>query len=154
MRPSEWDDDLMNLAFEEAGIGCNSEPRILTHENVLTYTLCRRVPVKEERASGWRKRAVDDETEAGINPATVQDHATVYNDISKLATMSRFCLDKGADVMLCWSLTITHVRVMISVRSSTGPLEDVSDACIVRRLCALTLKSSLLQIITCFYLLN
>jgi hypothetical protein len=115
MRPSEWDDDLMDLAIEEASIGCNSEPRILTHEDMLAYTLCRRIPVREERASGWRTRAVDDETEAGINPATFQDHATLYDDISKLDIMSRFCLEKGAPFTM-WKRDVSKAfrKIMIS----------------------------------------
>ncbi len=115
MRPSDWDDDLMDLAIEEASLGCNSEPRMLTHEDMLVYTLCRRIPVREERASGWRTRAVDGKTEAGINPATVQDHATVYDDISKLDTMSKFCLERSASFTL-WKrdMSKAFLKVVIS----------------------------------------
>ena len=49
--PSEWDEDLMDIALKDAELGYNSQPRKLSDWFLDNVTLCRRIPVREEKES-------------------------------------------------------------------------------------------------------
>ena len=51
--------------------GFCSVPIPVSAKALQTFSLCRRILVREERASGCRPRQVDDETGCGVNDATV-----------------------------------------------------------------------------------
>ena len=46
----------------------------LVPADLFDKSLTRRIPVREERAKGWRTRIVDHETESGINLVTEPVH--------------------------------------------------------------------------------
>ena len=95
LRGGPWQHDLMDIAFKDAEMGFNSTPYPCDLRAAQTFTLCRSMPVREEKSSGWRTRAVDDEKEAGINPATVLDHATCYDTIMVLVLMVKYIFRRG-----------------------------------------------------------
>ncbi len=77
--------DLMRLTLEDALEGLCCFPVVLTEAILQSVTLCHRIPVRELRASGWRTRPVDDETEAGVNGATSTGESIVHDTIGRLA---------------------------------------------------------------------
>ena len=83
-RPSEWDEDLMYIAPTDAELGFNSLPRKLSDWFLDNVTLCRRIPVREEKVSGWRTRPVDDESENAFHNTVVSSHTTVHDGLLEL----------------------------------------------------------------------
>ena len=51
-RASEWDLELFEIALEDAEVGCSTAPELLTDWHMNNVTLCRRIPVCEERSKG------------------------------------------------------------------------------------------------------
>ena len=70
LRSSEFD-DLMQITINDAADGFSTDPEPLTVTHHWTVSLARRFPVREERSKGWRTRAIDDETEGGVNHTTL-----------------------------------------------------------------------------------
>ena len=95
LRTSEWDHELFELAMEDAEFGCSSKPVPLTDWHVSNVTLCRRIPIREERSKGWRARPVDHETECGVNPATSSVDSVVYDGISTMVFSALFFTRAG-----------------------------------------------------------
>ena len=62
-------EDLFKLNTEDYEHGARSEARIFTPDDDEGMHLARRIPVREERAQGWRTRAVDHLTESLQNEA-------------------------------------------------------------------------------------
>ena len=62
--------DIMPQTVKDAEHGFMSYPRLLIQSDLTDVNLTRRIPVREERESGWRTRVVDHETESMINEAT------------------------------------------------------------------------------------
>ena len=84
IRRSQFDDDLIKIAIDDAVAGFNSEPMPLSSWHMSEVNLARRIPVREERADGWRTRPVDDESENYVNAAAHPCDTTVYDDILTL----------------------------------------------------------------------
>ena len=63
-------EDMFPQVVEDADEGFMSQPRPLVSGDLVDKSMTRRIPVREERAKGWRARVVDHETESGVNPAT------------------------------------------------------------------------------------
>ena len=65
-------EDMFPQVVEDADEGFMSQPRPLVSGDLVDKSMTRRIPVREERAKGWRTRVVDHETESGVNPATAR----------------------------------------------------------------------------------
>ena len=66
-----FSEDILPQTLEDAQEGFMTQPRLLEPGDLEKASYTRRIPVREERAKGWRTRVVDHKTESGINPATV-----------------------------------------------------------------------------------
>jgi hypothetical protein len=117
LRSSEFDDDLMEIAMTDAAMGFNSPPRPLEKWHMEEVNLCRRIPVREERAGKWRTRPVDDESENMVNMAAVPCDATVYDDLLLLVLTVLLFLQEGLKVMLWKRDVMKAFRWMLIQRS-------------------------------------
>jgi len=74
-------EDIAGDVQKDVAIGAMTEPVVLSQRHVQEYLLTRRIPVREEKAAGWRTRVADHATESAVNIATsLQDrmrHDTV-----------------------------------------------------------------------------
>ena len=59
--------DLSLQAEEEAEIGAMTVPEPVDLNNVASKSYSRRIPLRELRSKGWRRRSVDHYTEGGMN---------------------------------------------------------------------------------------
>ena len=78
-------EDILPQAQKDAAQGFMTNPRLLKEEDVEKVNLTRRIPVREERESGWRTRVVDHKTESMINTATRPFDKLQHDDIDVLA---------------------------------------------------------------------
>ena len=62
--------DLSSIASEEAEWGAMSHPQVMQEDAQCDRSHCRRIPIREEKSSGWRTRPVDHMIESGHNAAT------------------------------------------------------------------------------------
>ena len=67
LRSTEWDDDVMRQTLDDVEFGAMAGPWPLDTVETCRISLCRRLPVREERGSGWRTRVVDHKTESSVN---------------------------------------------------------------------------------------
>ena len=95
MRSSEYDDDLMQMTLNDAADGFSTYPEPLTVVHLLTVNLARRFPVREERSKCWRTRAIDDETEGGLNHTTLSSDRARHDGIRDLASGALLFLRQG-----------------------------------------------------------
>eukprot|EP00435_Cladocopium_sp_Y103_P039301 s772_g10.t1 len=65
-----FSEDVLPQVLDDAEQHFITSPRALVPDDLLDKSLTRRIPVREERAKGWRTRVVDHETESGVNSAT------------------------------------------------------------------------------------
>ena len=98
LRASEWSQDIWETSILDAEEGFNSRPRPVFDADYTSRTFCKRLPVREERSKGWRTRVVDEETDSGVNPATVPVDSTHY---------------ESADVLIAIVLEFFHYKVPI-----------------------------------------
>ena len=70
LRRSEWTQDLMAETMKDVAFGAMRGPWRLCDTDFSSRLVSRQMPVREERAAGWKTRIVDDCTESGINVAT------------------------------------------------------------------------------------
>ena len=78
-REQPFSGDLSSIASDEAEWGAMSHPQPMQVDGKFTKSYCRRIPIREEKSSGWRTRPVDHMTESGHNAATSPGEA-VRND--------------------------------------------------------------------------
>ena len=87
--------------------------------------LTRRIPVREERESGWRTRVVDHGTESMINEATRPCDKVQHDDIGLLAFIVAFMLERSVMAKL-WKRDISSAsdafRFVLVTRSLPGLL--------------------------------
>ena len=100
LRRSDWDHELFELAAEDSVFGCSSEPKLITEWHMKNVTLCRRIPVREERSKGWRTRPVDHETECDVNPETVVPDRAVYDSTASLVLTLLFFMRAGIEPLM------------------------------------------------------
>lgn len=62
--------DILSQTLADSAMHFMTLPRPLMPEDLQTKSFTRRIPVREERASGWRTRVVDHMTESGVNLCT------------------------------------------------------------------------------------
>ena len=84
IRETEWDSELYRLAEEEHEFGSSSAPTVLLDSDLDECNLRRRIPIREERAKGWRTRPVDHMTECLVNPATLVHDKASYDSVHVL----------------------------------------------------------------------
>ena len=70
LRKSDWIQDLMDETMKDIAFGAMRGPWRLQNVDLIDKLVSRHMPVREERASGWKTRVVDDCTESGVNVAT------------------------------------------------------------------------------------
>ena len=87
--------DLMDIAEVEVGFGAMSPPQVFTPSHGDSVSYCRRIPVREERSSGWRTRAVDHESENLTNSATSPTEAIVNDTVDDLLAVLLMFLEAG-----------------------------------------------------------
>ena len=76
----------MQITLNDAAGGFSTYPEPFTLVHLWTVSLARRFPVREERSKGWRTRAIDDETEGGVNHTTLSSDRACHNDIHDFAS--------------------------------------------------------------------
>ena len=117
MRSSEYDDDLMQITLNDAADGFSTYPEPLTVVHLRTVSLARRFPVLEERSKGWRTRAIDDETEGGVNHTTLSSDRAQHDGIRDLASGALLFLRQGI-VPKCWKRDVKSAYRRAPIRRS------------------------------------
>ena len=90
LRSSEFVDDYLQITPNDAADGFSTYPEPLTLVHLWTVSLARRFLVREERT-----RAIDDETEGGVNHTTLSSHRARHDDIRDLASGALLFLRQG-----------------------------------------------------------
>lgn len=80
-------EDIQPAVLADAKQGFMSLPTPLTQQISEQTNLTRRIPVREERQSGWRTRIVDHETESFINEATRPQDRVQHDGLDLLTFM-------------------------------------------------------------------
>ena len=115
VRDMEYSEDIMPQAVKDAGQYFMTKPRRLT-SNPKDVSLTRRIPVREERQSGWRTRVVDHATESLINEATRPCDRVKNDTLDTLVFMLTFLFAQGVNPAM-WKRDISSAfrRVPIFV---------------------------------------
>ena len=79
--------DILEQTLEDSESGFMSSPRLLVPGDLANKSLTRRIPVREERSTGWRTRIVDHETESGVNTATAPVDKIHHDSIDSLVSI-------------------------------------------------------------------
>ena len=93
---SQWSDDLVEETAKDVVAGAMHGPWRLEDINIENKLLSRRMPVREERATGWKTRVVDDCSQSGINLATQATEKLSNDGIDVLVLMTRGLAQGGA----------------------------------------------------------
>lgn len=94
-----------------------SYPRALTPEDMLDKSLTRRIPVREERAHGWRTRVVDHETESGVNMATAPVDKIRHDTLDVLSEIVLQFFRNNCEVRL-WKRDISQAFRRVPIQAS------------------------------------
>ena len=105
LKPTEWDGDVLRSTLDDVAFGAMAGPWPLSDINMSRVTLSRRLPVREERESGWRTRIVDHKTESEVNCATQPSDKLAHDTIDVLVSMLRMFLVAGV-MPLLWKRDI------------------------------------------------
>ena len=79
VREMDFAEDIWSATMKDVTFGAMCAPVPLDDVKLDAVSLTRRLPVREFRASGWRTRIVDHETESSVNEATVA-RSKIQND--------------------------------------------------------------------------
>eukprot|EP00435_Cladocopium_sp_Y103_P044779 s1987_g12.t1 len=94
-----------------------SFPRALVPADLLDKSLTRRIPVREERAKGWRTRVVDHETESGINLATEPVDKIRHDTLDVLSEIVMHFYRNDCDILL-WKRDISQAFRRVPIQDS------------------------------------
>lgn len=92
--------DVLPQVLADCGRHFMSSPRALTPEDMFDKLLTRRIPVREERAHGWRTRVVDHEPESGVNMATTPVDKIRHDTLDVLSEIVLQAFRNNCDVRL------------------------------------------------------
>ena len=83
-----------------------SLPEPLLEGDLQEVSLTRRIPVREERSSGWRTRVVDHATESGLRPATTPADKVYHDGVPVLVAILLLFMSLGVR-MVMWKRDIS-----------------------------------------------
>ena len=89
LRSTQWADDVMDETAKDVAFGAMRGPWKFSETSLSDISVSRRMPVREERSSGWKTRIVDDCSESGINTATQAAERLRNDTVDVLALMIR-----------------------------------------------------------------
>ena len=96
LKQSEHSGDLMKSTLDDVAEGMMSAPVPVSTLYLDEVSLTRRLAVREERAKGWRTRAVDHFTESWVNPATHPADKVTHDTVDVLVWILCQFLAMGA----------------------------------------------------------
>ena len=106
--------DILEQTLEDSQEGFMSSPRLLVPSDLRAKSLTRRIPVREERASGWRTRVVDHETESGINSATAPLDKIQHHSLDSLVVLLQRFMSAGVEAHTKRSVvSLSRLTIMI-----------------------------------------
>jgi hypothetical protein len=116
IKGTDFDEDLMNVALDEFDHGLSAEPSLVVPGDWSLFNFCRRIPIREERAHGWRTRPVDHFTENAGNGATIPQDKTIFDNIGVMVSIILLFLNYGITPRL-WKRDIAKAfrRVLIAL---------------------------------------
>ena len=116
MKPLPFEEDILPQTLADAELGFMSQPRRFEPLDVEDKNLTRRIPVREERAKGWRTRVVDHETESLINEATRPADRVKHDSVDVMAFIVVAMLAAGVMVNM-WKRDISSAFRRIPIRA-------------------------------------
>ena len=116
MKPLPFEEDILPQTLADAELGFMSQPRRFEPQDVEDKNLTRRIPVREERAKGWRTRVVDHETESLINEATRPADRVKHDSVDVMAFIVVTMLAAGVMVNM-WKRDISSAFRRIPIRA-------------------------------------
>ncbi|CAJ1450925.1 unnamed protein product [Effrenium voratum] len=108
--------DILEQTLEDSQEGFMSPPRLLVPSDLRTKSLTRRIPVREERASGWRTRVVDHETESGINSATAPVDKIQHHSLDSLVVLLQRFMSAGVEAHM-WKRDISKAFRRVPIQA-------------------------------------
>ena len=95
IKPLPYSEDILPATQTDFEKGFMTRPRRMASHDKKRGNITRRIPVREERASGWRTRIVDHETESLINEATRPCDKVRHDGIDVLALIATLFMFHG-----------------------------------------------------------
>ena len=124
MSEMEYMEDVWKETWNDYELGAMTAPEPLTPEHLKHVNVARRFPVRELRASGWRTRVVDHETENAVNLATHMSDRTKGDTLDSLVQLLRLAHQRGLSVAL-WKRDISRAFRRVPVRAAHLPFAFV-----------------------------
>ncbi len=97
LKETEWTEDFLSSCQEDFVLGALGPVQVLQEHDLHAVTLSRRLPVREERARGWRTWVVDHSTESGISYATFPANKLVNDSLDLLVSLLLIFLRAGIE---------------------------------------------------------
>jgi len=110
-------DDIAGDVQKDVAIGAMTEPEVLSSKHVQNFLLTRRIPVREEKAAGWRTRVADHATESAVNIATSLRDRMRHDTVDVMVWFMLVLMNIGGGIK-SWKRDVKRAfkRVPIAVR--------------------------------------
>ena len=111
-----FSEDILPAVHKDAEQGFMSTPRKLMTKDKSGVNLTRRIPVREERQSGWRTRIVDHETESLVNEATEPCDKVQHDGLTLFVFILTWFMAKGVEPRM-WKRDISSAFRRVPIKA-------------------------------------
>ena len=112
-----FSEDILPQTLTDSEQHVMTPPRALQPDDLLSKTLTRRIPVREERVKGWRTRVVHHETESGVNLATVPVDKIRHHSLDILSEIVMAFYRRNCEVQL-WKRDVSQAFRRVPIQAS------------------------------------